>query len=128
MNVMKRLLLIAVFILVSESPLHDAAEGFRLALSTKEMPDDESRLQKYSGKSSAKEPYMDGVVSGKGMELAKNGSGEILYVLYVKTNKGQLKKFRTTENNYNILEKGYSVHYVLTASGMYKLIRYRAPD
>ncbi len=125
---MKRLLLITAFILASAGTIYDSVEDQRAPADKNDTMPDDSPIQKDRVRSVFREPYMDGVVTGKGMEIAKDGTRDVIYLIYIKTNKGLLKKFHTTENNYNTLQKGYSVHYVLTGAGKYKMVEYRAPE
>ena len=88
----------------------------------------ENKIHTYEVKSLIPEPYMDGIVAGKSVDMTKSQDSTLKYHVYIRTNKGRLKKFETTEKNYNLLEKGYSVHYVLTGSKTYKLVHYQAPQ
>lgn len=85
------------------------------------------KVRKNSAKP-ALEPYMDGVVEGKSINYSEDPEPVVIYHLYVRTSKGILKKFETTEENYSVLEKGYSVHYKLVSSRTYKLVGYKAPE
>lgn len=124
---MKKLLFITAFVIISAGTIYDPVDEQNAPAVKNDISYEEPRIQKHGARSVPLEPNMDGVVVGKGMEMAKNGTHDIVYTIYIKTKKGLLKKFRTTESNYNTLQKGYSVHYVLTGSGKYKMVEYRAP-
>ena len=87
-----------------------------------------NNIRTHAVKSIIPEPYMDGIVVSKSIDMAKSHDSTLKYHVYIRTGKGRLKKFETTEKNYKLLEKGYSVHYVLTGSKTYKLVHYQAPQ
>lgn len=93
----------------------------------RDIPSHDFKVRKNSAKPEF-EPYMDGVVEGKSKDFSEDPEPVVIYSLYVRTSKGVLKKFETTEENYSVLEKGYSVHYILVSSRTYKLVGYKAPE
>lgn len=125
---MNRLVLIAVLVFSASGMVFEPSAGLEDEVYKKAVQPHELPGKKWDDEPGAPDPTMDGVVTGKGKELSKNADPVMIYTIYIRTNKGKLRKFRTTESNYSMLEKGYSVHYVLTGSGRYKLVQFKAPE
>ncbi|HPS59411.1 MAG TPA: hypothetical protein PK514_15010 [Spirochaetota bacterium] len=125
---MNRILVLIILMIVSDGEIYELPVKPEVPAIKKAVPSREFQIQKQTGKPVAPDPYMDGVVIGKSIDFTNDPSPRIKYTICIRTNKGLVKEFGTTENNYSILEKGYSVHYVLTGSRRYKLVKYVAPE
>lgn len=125
---MNRVIFAVLMILALRGEIYDTAVSPAALNVKKNVTVNEPVNLKHDEKSRPQDPYMDGVVIDRKMEVTKDAAGVITYTIYIRTGKGEVKKFRTTEYNYFTLGTGYSVHYVLEGSGRYKLVSYKPPE